>query len=334
MVHTVGFEPDPKRAATLDRRMRERLHSSLRYIVEQVDGRIAVDKTALEGFLERLSSAPVSALTFGAYYDLVLAIGDDQLDQAQALLAEIAAAENRPAGLNIRELADPLTDPAADRFVRMMDTDPNLPFAVLPPPGDVAVPYRQRIATGLSLLEAGVPVLAEEIITLVGEVVIAVGPDDAKAMTFDGASSFMLWGAILLNARGHNTVLEAAQALVHESGHNLLFGLCADGPLIENDDEPIYTSPLRTDPRPMDGIVHATYVTARMHWAVAQLLAAGVLDEAGTAEAEASLASHAEGFARGIDVVDQHARLTGRGQAIMAGARSFMEQFAIPAKVQ
>lgn len=328
MIHAVGFEPDPKRAADLDRHMRERLHSSLRYIFEHVDGRIAVDKTALEGFLGRLSSGPVPALTFGAYYDLVLAIGDDRLDQAQSLFAEIAAAGNRPAGLHVRNLADPRIDPAADRFVRMIDTDPNLSFAVLPPPGDVAVQYRQRIAAGLSLLEAGTPALAEEIVTLVGEVVIAVGPDDAKAMTFDGASSFMLWGAILLNARGHNTVLEAVQALVHESGHNLLFGLCADGPLIENDDEPVYTSPLRTDPRPMDGIVHATYVTARMHWAVAQLLAAGVLDEAATAEARDSLASHSRGFAQGIEVVDRHARLTARGQAIMAGARAYMEQFA------
>lgn len=328
MIHTVGFEPDPKRAAALDRHMRERLHSSLRYILEQVDGSIAFDKAALEGFMERLSSAPVSALTFGAYYDLVLAIDDDQLDRAQALLAEIAAAGNRPAGLHVRELTDPLTDPSADRFVRMMDTDPNLSFAVLPPPGDLAVQYRQRIAAGLKLLEAGVPALAEEIVTLVGEVVIAVGPDDAQEMTFDGASSFMLWGAILLNARGHNTVLEAAQALVHESGHNLLFGLCADGPLIENDDEPIYASPLREDPRPMDGIVHATYVTARMHWAVTQLLAAGVLDEAATAEARDSLASHSRGFAQGIEVVDRHARLTERGRAIMAGARAYMEHSA------
>jgi HEXXH motif-containing protein len=328
MKQTFRFWPDPKRAVALDRHMRERLDSSLRYIVEQVRGRILFDKTALDGFFKRLARGPVHALTFGAYCDLVLAIDDDQLDLAQVLLTEIAAAQNRPAGLLITDLADPQLDAAADRFVRLIDTDPNISFAIIPPPSEVAAQCRQRIAAGLRLLEAGAPTLAEEIVALVGEIVIAVGPDDAKAMTFDGASSFMLWGAILLNAKGHNTVLEAAQALVHESGHNLLFGLCADGPLIYNDDSPIYASPLRTDPRPMDGVVHATYVTARMHWAVTQMRQAGVLDEAATAEAHDSLAAHCLAFAHGIDLIDRHAHLTERGQAIIVGARAYMEQSA------
>jgi hypothetical protein len=324
MSRLIDLAPDAARAVALDRHMRERLGASLRYIVEQADGQIPIARPAIEGFFARLADGPVSAIIFGAYCDLVLAIDDDRLDLAEALLQEIGAAPNRPASVCIHELADPRNDPVAERYVRLIDSDPTTPFTVRPPPAEVAATCRQRIAAAFHLLDAGDPALAAEIRALIGEIVIAVGPDDPNALTFDGASSFMLWGAIMLNARGHRTALEMAQALAHESGHNLLFGLCADGPLVENDDEPRYASPLRADPRPMDGIVHATFVTARMHRAVAQLLRAGVLDGAATAEAQDSLAAHRRAFAQGIEIIDRHASLTERGQAVLAGARAHM----------
>jgi hypothetical protein len=320
----VDFEPDAVRAMAIDHHMRQRLGTSLRYILGQAEGRIPIVQPAIEGFLARLAEGPVSATIFGAYCDLVLAIEDDRLDLAEALLTEISAAPNRPACLHVHDLADPRIDPAADRYIRLIDTDPAIAFTVLPPPPETAAACRGRIAAAFSLLEAGDPALAAEIRALIGAIVIAVGPDDPTALVFDGASSFMLWGAIMLNAKGHRTVLEMALALAHESGHNLLFGLCADGPMVENDDDARYPSPLRADPRPMDGIVHATYVTARMHRAVARLLQAGVLDGAATTEAQSGLAAHRRAFAQGIKVIDRHARLTERGYAIMAGARAYM----------
>jgi len=324
----VDFAPDAVQAAALDRHMRARLAASLRHIVAQADGRIAMDHAALEGFFARLSAGPVSARVFGAYCDLVLAIDDDRLELAEALLGDIGAAPNRPADLVIHDLADARNDPVAERYVRLIDSDPAAPFTVLPPAPADAAACRERIDAAFCLLNVGDPALAAEIRALIGEIVIAVGTDDPTALTFDGASAFMLWGAIVLNARGHRTALEMAQALAHESGHNLLFGLCADGPLVEDDDEPRYASPLRADPRPMDGIVHATYVTARMHRAVARLLEAGVLDAAATAEARASLGVHRRAFAQGVEVIDGHASLTGRGRAVMEGTRTYMARSA------
>ena len=78
---------------------------------------------------------------------------------------------------------------------------------------------------------------------------------------------------------GRTTVLDTAQALAHESGHNLLFGFCASESLVENADEELFASPLRADPRPMDGVFHATYVVARMHQTLTRLLEANVLDD-------------------------------------------------------
>ena len=111
------------------------------------------------------------------------------------------------------------------------------------------------------------------------------------------------------------------QALAHECAHSLLFGLSTDGPLVQNDEGERFASPLRSDPRPIDGILHATFVTARMHQAVARLLEAEALPGSDRAEAERALATNAELFARGLATLDQHARLTPIGAAALAGAR-------------
>ncbi len=60
-------------------------------------------------------------------------------------------------------------------------------------------------------------------------------------------------------------------ALLHETAHQLLFGLSLDQPVVENDVEERYASPLRPDPRPMDGIFHATFVCARMRYGYVRL---------------------------------------------------------------
>jgi HEXXH motif-containing protein len=53
--------------------------------------------------------------------------------------------------------------------------------------------------------------------------------------------------------------------LVHEASHLLLFGLVGGKALSRNDPAARYASPLRRDPRPIDGIFHAAFVATRVH---------------------------------------------------------------------
>jgi hypothetical protein len=310
--------------------MRHRLGESLRYVAERSAGHLAFPPGALERFLARLEREPASPHAFAAYYDLVLALEEDDLAEAQQRLDELLGAPPAGDALRVLELGDAARDPDADRIRRHVDTDPTLALEIFPPPPELAAACRRRVEAALALIEAGNPELAEEIRVLVREIVLAVGPAGPGALVFDGVSSFMLWGAVVLNAAGHATTLEMAQALAHESGHNLLFGLSADGPLVENDDDERYDSPLRFDPRPIDGVFHATFVTARMHQAVARLLAAGAFAGDEIAEAQRALAANRSLFARGLATLDRHARLTPTGAAALAGARAYMERADSP----
>ena len=327
LIELTGFDPSRARAEAVSARMRGRLAESLRYILDQATGHITVPWAEMAGFLARLSNGPVSPLVFGAYCDLVLAFDANALDEAEQVLKEIAAAPNELAELRVLDLGDPATDPDANRYRRLVDTDEGLPFTIHPPSPAGAAAMRALIGEAFALMDAGNPDLAGEVRTLLKQIVLASGSDEPSGVKFDGVSSFLLWGATVLEVRSYKSALEMVQALAHESGHNLLFGLCVDGPLHTNEDDARFASPLRIDPRPMDGIIHAAYVTARMHQSVQRLLDAGVLDEAQSREGREAVIANAKRFAMGMQTVDQHAKLTPLGETVMANARAYMARY-------
>ena len=302
--------------------MRFRLADTLDYVFGQVGGTIAVEPADARQLTESIRATKQSPHIFGAYYDLVFAIEGDNIDGARELAAELF--EHSPqAGTSITRI-DERAEREEDRYRRLFLADLHVEL----PDDALMMDCRRRFDEAFALLDAGFPEMAAEIRELLREIVVAAGPEDSKALIFDGASCYMLWGAILLNARGQKTVLDTAQALAHESGHNLLFGFSSSGPLVENADDELFSSPLRKDPRPMDGVFHATYVVARMHQTLSRLLASGVLNAEQTAAAKADLAAHARNFAIGDAVVHEGGRLTEVGRETIEAARAYMASAA------
>ncbi len=184
--------------------------------------------------------------------------------------------------------------------------------------------FAALVTEALAMLETGLPDLAGEIRSIVHEMLFAQAPEGAVT-EFDGASHYQFWGLLLLNPRHHRTPLAVAEVLAHEAGHSLLFGLTVDEPLVTNPDTELYPSPLRRDPRPMDGIYHATFVSARMAWAMEGLAESGALDRRERERALAAAAVDRANFAKGIGVVDAHASLSRTGRAVIEAARDWVE---------
>ena len=319
-----AFAPNAWRAMFLDQRMRLQLAGSLRYILQQADGALGLAEGEVRQFLSRLEQRSISPLVFSYYSDIVLAIEDDEVAEAAQLFSEMLRLPSHAGGLVIQELADPQQHAISQRYARFIDTDASLKLDIFPPSRPAAERCREQIRGALSLMDAGAPELAAEIRALLREIMLGAGSDDPQAIVFDGASAFMLWGAIIINANRSDGELEMAQMLAHESAHNLLFGLSAEESLVENSPEELFKSPLRQDPRPMDGIYHATYVTARMHWVVQRLLASGTLPAALHAKALKDLETNRRLFNQGIETVHQYARLSDLGAAVMQGASEYM----------
>lgn len=292
-------------------------------MLEAAGSRLRPDPEGMAAFFARLDDGPVGFQAFAIYGELVPAVESGDLEEAAHLLDELIDLAPLAPGISFSSLVDPEVDRAAARCRRIVDWDPSVSFPIHPPTAEEAAACRERVEEGLELLERADPDGAAEVRALVREVVFAVGPPQGAREIFDGASALFLWGGVLLNARSHETALSAAQALVHESTHNLLFGLAADDPIVQNPAER-HPSPLRREPRPLGGIYHATYVLARMHRATRLLLASECLAADQRRQAKSDLEELARLFAEGLSTVDGHAELSDFGREVLDGARTAM----------
>jgi hypothetical protein len=324
------FDPDPRRARHLDERMRCRLADSLEHIAERSRGRVSFDEKALSRLIAKLRGHDrFPPATFALYYDLVDAIFADCRSDIVAFFAELCQQNPINGRLTIASLDPAVIGPSAvNRYCRMMDTDEITRFQYTTPPLEKARKFSKECEDAIALMARAAPELYGEFSGLVGDIILATGQSTDGAMDFAGASSFLLWGALFINPLGDRLPVSIIETLAHESAHSLLFGLMIDDAFVLNPDEQRFQSPLRHDPRPMDGIYHATFVVARMHYAMQRLLASDLLDPANAEAAKEALQRHRQAFADGLGAINQHGRLTELGAAVMSSAASYMASAA------
>lgn len=323
-----GFEPDAERARQLDRAMHRELAASLEHVAERCGAHAALADLPVEALLERLRAGlPHSPVLFGQYYDLVLLLLDGDIERAEALLRRFCREEPVRPGQQVGVLGPSGASERNRLYLEKMAAGMSEGLTLHAPPESVAETFVERYREGVALLQQAAPELAAEVEALVRDVVGVVGgPDDTGE--FQGGSHYQLWGALFLNAYLHTTRIAMAEVIAHESAHSLLFGFCTHEPLVWNDDAELYPSPLRADPRPMDGIYHATFVSARMHWAMARLVASGLLSEEEVVMAREAMTEDAAHFRAGHEVVTAHGRLSDHGAQLMAGACAYMDRAA------
>jgi len=318
------FAPDVARARELDGSMRVRLGESLRHLSEQCRGVVEHDEARLEALAAALCRGErQSPAAFAHYYRLLRAVLNGEFDEAGREFAALAALEPLPAGLRIAPLAPHELGSCYPLYREMMNADTSVDLGFASPSESGFTAFRQRLESGLRLLRAGAPRLAGEIEAIIQDIVVVAG-DKSRKFQFDGGSHFQLWGALFLNGDTPRDDVAIVEVLAHESAHSLLFGFCTEEFLVENADEELYSSPLRPDPRPMDGIYHATFVSARMHWALDQLLRSGILSSADRERASAANTANLANFNAGHAVVAEHGRLTALGRRLMHGASDYM----------
>lgn len=307
--------------------MRQRLADSIEYIRHRVERRFDHPDDELTGALKRIRGGRVSPMLFATYCDLVLALnaGDETL--ARARLGALASASPTPPGIKVVEFGK--GEELEWLLVgRLLDTDKSAPLNLQPPRKGAARRCKDRIGRALTLLDRARPRLAGEIRALLQMIIVARADVTVTGADFGGASSFMLWGAIALNEQAVDTDLDMVVSLVHESGHNYLFGMSADAPLVISEGDEKFSSPLRSDPRPLDGIFHATYVVARMHYALVGLLRLDSLAERDRHQAMEQIDILEQHFATGISTIERHATLSALGAAVLDSARRHMARHA------
>jgi HEXXH motif-containing protein len=162
----------------------------------------------------------------------------------------------------------------------------------------------------LSIIERHMPPLREEM-ELVLQSIVPVGADDEKHLS---ASYRETLGTIYLTL--HPSVMTLTEALIHEHSHNKLNTVFALDAIVENAPDERYASPVRSDPRPLHGVLLAVHAFLPVAELYRRMLAAG------DSRADPHRYQHiVRGNRDGMSILLEHARPTAVGAALLEEMR-------------
>lgn len=304
-----------------------RLAQSLRHIDEALDlpEGPETDLAAVARHLD--AGGALQPEAYGHYYALIRALQGERPDSAMAHIRHLAASPRDPdAGITIRLLGTgDFTRPELRAAKANFTSESLRPEQLRPIPAAAALRVRRALRGAMDIIRAHAPASWSDFSRITTEIIAASG-SMRDGMTFDGCSSLERYGSILVNMRRNRTPLVLAETLVHESAHSLLFALSCDEHRVLNPPSERYKSPLRIDPRPLDGIFHAAFVLARMHGFLAEIAESGSAPAPMRAEARKLAVRRRENFLDGYGVLAGHARFTETGRALIEDARERVER--------
>lgn len=281
-----------------------------------------------------------SPVDYAAYSDLVLTIpewqrvGDDLRDEARAHLrhrlddtAETHVGSDA-AIPRIRSYTEKDYSPIQlDRLARWSSTEEANWLGLAAASHAEQARVTAEILRALRYLEQADADLFGEICAIVDSIVI-VTPDRKRKFEFTAGTSFATWGAIVANGDLLQDWIECYNMLAHEEGHLALFAIARDEPLVLNATDPVYASPVRDDPRPIDGIYHTAFVAAREARAHDRLLEwheqTGALSDSDAKLVSESLEVSVISFWQSFEVLEKFAEYSSLGSAIMDELRDYM----------
>lgn len=286
-----------------------------------------------------LLAARARPADYAAYSDLVFdhpkgdAIAPDVRGKAAAALRERMDGGGQPRNRTdnlprIANLAPSCFSPdEIERMNRWWDTEDYNPMGLSHVSSEDLSSARDRLRAAIGLMREADPELFGEMLAIVDEIVLA-RPNGTQRFNYSAGSSFALWGGILFNVDMHADWPLYYKNLTHEAGHNLLFAIGREGGFVGNSINETYSSPVRDDPRPIDGIFHAAFVMARESRAFHRLLewneTARRLSNEEIATVEAILEESVISFWQCCEALEESASLTALGEAVLRDCRDYM----------
>ena len=258
---------------------------------------------------------------YADYFEVIRALQTDPNTQINGFLRNIETQTRKASdGVALRVLSMEDCGRVGARKIRAHFASESLTFGQMrfvPPSAHPRI--RRNLKQGIATIKAYAPNAWADFSAITTEIVAAYGAPRNR-MTFDGCSSLERFGSILINMRRDRSPLIMAETLVHESAHSLLFALSCNDHRVLNPASELYESPLRIDPRPLDGIYHAVFVLARMHGFLAEVALHPKSTSAMKAEARKTLKTRYENFMDGYTVLKDNALLTDIGQDLLDDA--------------
>ena len=327
------FSPGRETGIALRRCLNDDFAKGLAYVFDACARHIEIPGCASEALLNRIrAGSRETPFMYALYFELLEAIERDRLDDAKSLIARMVTLEPAESGILLTSLRPEEFpwDPSIFAGYFAAEEDSDTSFTA--PPAEAVPPRKAQTGAALELISRAAPGLAAELEEIVTTVVLAravpLGDESGQVDPWQGASALRAFGSILANDELDPSVIDCAVSLIHEESHNALFALSPSEGVVSNADGERQASPLSRDPRPFEGIFHATFVIARVVYGMEIMLNSGRLTGEEQQQAAQAAESHRPLFFDGLKTLRRRARLTAQGEAALDAAEAYMAAFA------
>jgi hypothetical protein len=269
---------------------------------------------------------------FSLHFKLLEAIRDDRLDDAQALIPQVLRLAPAEPGILLTSFIPDEFPWDGETVAGYFAAEQDSAFRYVGPAADALPPRKAQVNAALDLIRHAAPGLAGELEEIVTTIILArrfsiedgSEPDEPSFW----ASALRAFGAILSHAERDLSVVDCAASLIHEEAHTALFALSPMEGVATNADGERYSSPVRNDARPLEGIFHATFVLARVVYGMEAMRSSGRLSPTEQRAATEVVEIHRPLFFEGLATVHRHGKLTPAGEVALDAAESYMATFA------
>ena len=325
----MSIQPDIQSALLRRDHIKARLHTSLHHLIFEAAADLvppALSEAELTALVLPEGGYP-APVVFAFHQGLLNAALTENTYAFKSLsddLARLPAAEAMaPEKLTSVEMSEACFSAASLQALKTAFQDDVGLTAHLGPPAPAARAAADRhLETAMTALAKAAPDWHREMELLGSQIIYTQSQD--PSLSFGGAAVFDAFGAVLINPETFRTPAVTLTQLVHEVSHQHMFLFHLDDAILLNDDDAAYASPLRREPRPMEGIFHAGWVSARM-----SLVADAVLSSPDRPEWSDALAADKDTtiavFRDCAEVIDAHAEFTEFGRALYATARDAID---------
>jgi hypothetical protein len=274
-------------------------------------------------FFLRLREGRVDGCDYALHHLLVCSLLEDQFESAQRIIAHGAKRNPRLTTTVLNySAADVGDDFSFYSYIFDPYDFPRVGLRLEAPSQGASARCRDWLPQCFDILASSAPQAHTELEAFRPLLLLASKPGGGIP-SFGGYSSSLAWGTIALSADKTHFAQLLIQ-LIHELGHQLLFSLAADVPLAYNHPDEVFPSPVRQDPRPMDGLLHACFVSARLHEVLGQIQAApsySTMDSENQAIIASTRSTTVDVVAASLPTIDSSARLSALGERVVSACR-------------
>lgn len=269
MLDLADARPDSKRDREMRKGMDLKLVRSFCYLLGRVESSLALHYSNTREQLVQLQAqieadqGRLRGTAYALHAQLVEAMRNGNAERVHNFLLHVATADWLGTVTKVLPLSSPdfpAVESAAFFSTVAADYESTYsrPFDAMPPTESEALSMKSILIATLEKIEEVDPETKREVEALISDFVTIRSNQTNAGTCFN--SFGIVYLTVLKEEQEWTTYLES---IVHEEAHHHLFALCTIDPLIESDGNMLYRSPIRSEPRPISGVLHAMFVLAR-----------------------------------------------------------------------